>query len=76
VAVQVRVLRTARISVDMWEHHVHQMDMLRLGELTPERATRLWLKMWQTGQRDLADYREAVRRERQETACDTGATAS
>ena len=73
VALDVRVLRTARESVEMWEHHVHQMDMLRRGELTPQRATRMWLRMWRRGQRDLADYREAVRRARQAPGCDAGA---
>jgi hypothetical protein len=71
VETEVDVLRSARVSVEMWEHHVHQMDMLRLGKLTPERATRLWLGMWRRGQRDLADYREAVRGARQGPRCDT-----
>lgn len=73
VALEVRVLRTARVSIAMWEHHVHQMDMLRHGDLTPRRAARLWLRMWRSGQRDLADYREAVRGARQTTSCDTDA---
>jgi hypothetical protein len=73
VALEVRVLRTARESIELWEHHVHQMDRLRLGELAPQRASRLWLRMWRRGQRDLADYREAVRRTRQEAGCDAGA---
>lgn len=73
VALEVRVLRTARESIEMWEHHVHQMDMLRHGDLTPQRATRLWLRTWRRGQRDLADYREAVRGARQAAGCDAGA---
>ena len=61
VEAEVRVLRTAGSSIDMWEHHVHQMDMLRLGEITPEQATQAWLTMWQQGDRDLDAYRAAAR---------------
>ena len=37
------------------------MDMLRLGEITPEEATQAWLTMWQQGDRDLDAYRAAAR---------------
>ena len=61
VEAEVRLLRAAGRSVDMWEHHVHQMDMLRLGQITPEEATQAWLTMWQQGARDLDAYRAAAR---------------
>jgi hypothetical protein len=73
VAAEVSVLRSARTSLDMWEHHVHQMERLRLGEITAQRASRLWLNKWRRGQRDLAAYREAVRTARQASSCDTSA---
>lgn len=61
VEAEVRLLRAAGRSVDMWEHHVHQMDMLRLGQITPEEATQAWLTMWQQGARDLDAYQAAAR---------------
>jgi hypothetical protein len=61
VEAEVRVLRAAGTSIDMWDHHIHQMDMLRLGELSPEEATQAWLAMWQQGVRDLDAYRAAAR---------------
>ena len=64
VEAEVGLLRTARTAIDMWEHHVHQMDMLRLGEITPEEATQAWLMMWQQGTRDLDAYRAAARQAR------------
>jgi hypothetical protein len=69
VEAEVRVLRTAWKSIDMWEHHVHQMDMLRLGEITPEQATQAWLTMWQQGDRDLDAYRAAARAARPLDEC-------
>jgi hypothetical protein len=69
VEAEVRVLRTAGTAIDTWEHHVHQMDMLRLGEITPEEATRMWLSMWQQGVRDLDAYRSADRDARRLDGC-------
>lgn len=69
VEADVRVLRAAGTSIDTWEHHVHQMDMLRLGEITPEEATRAWLSMWQQGVRDLDAYRSAARDARRLDGC-------
>lgn len=64
VEAEIGVVRTAGRAIDMWEHHVHQMDMLRLGEITPEEATQAWLTMWQEGARDLDAYRAAAREAR------------
>lgn len=61
VEAEVRLLGRAQRAIDLWEHHVHQMDMLRLGEITPEEATTAWLAMWQQGARDLDAYRSAAR---------------
>ena len=45
------------------------MDMMLLGELSPEDATRMWLSMWQQGVRDLDAYRAAAREARQQDGC-------
>lgn len=69
VEAEVGVLRAATRSIDTWAHHIHQMDMLRLGEITPDEATRAWLSMWQRGIRDLDAYRLAARRARYLDGC-------
>lgn len=63
------VLRTATTSIDTWDTHVRDMDMLRLGELSPEDATRMWLSMWQQGVRDLDTYRSVAREARRRDGC-------
>jgi hypothetical protein len=37
------------------------MDMLRAGEMSPEQATRLWLRSWHQGDRELEAYSRAAR---------------
>jgi hypothetical protein len=62
----VRALQAAQVSVSTWEEHIHHMDMLRLGQMTPEQATEMWLSSWQRGVRDLDAYdsaRDAADRE-------------
>ena len=49
VEAELGVLRVARTSIDTWDKHVHHMDMLRMGTLSPDDATRMWLSMWQRG---------------------------
>lgn len=73
VDAEVRVLRSAQESLATWEHHVHQMEMLRLGETSAGRASRRWARTWRRGQRDLATYRAAVRGARQVGGCEAGA---
>jgi hypothetical protein len=73
VDAQVRVLRSAQESLAMWEHHVHQMERLRLGEISARRASRQWARTWRRGQRDLAAYRAAVRGARKTAGCEAGA---
>lgn len=59
VQAAVRALQAARVSVSTWDEHIHHMDMLRLGEMTPEQATEMWLSSWRRGVRDLDDYEAA-----------------
>ena len=61
VEAELGVARTARTSIDTWDTHVQHMDMLRMGTLSPEKATEMWLEMWRRGVRDLDAYRAATR---------------
>ncbi len=60
VAVRHRVLRLGRVALDTWHHHVMHMEMLRDGEMTPARATELWLRSWRAGQLQIDTYRSAL----------------
>jgi hypothetical protein len=53
-------LARARTAVTTWEHHVHDMEMLRMGHLTPGQATAAWQKNWKTGEKQLAAYEKAA----------------
>ena len=63
------VARTAKTSIDTWDTHVQHMDMLRMGVLSPEKATEMWLSMWRRGMRDLDAYRAAARNPALEVEC-------
>ena len=75
VEAEVSVLRGATTSVETWEEHIRHMDMLRLGDLSPEEATRMWLSMWQSGARDLEAYRAMAREAERFSGCDFVASA-
>ena len=51
------------------------MDMLRMGMLSPEKATAMWLSMWRRGVRDLDAYRAAARNPALEVECPGSASA-
>ncbi|GAA1434370.1 hypothetical protein GCM10009641_27490 [Mycobacterium cookii] len=59
VQAAVRALQAARVSVATWEEHIRHMDMLRLGQMTPQQATEMWLASWRRGVKDLDDYEAA-----------------
>lgn len=61
VSARHRELRRADLALDTWHTHVEHMEMLRRGEMTPEEATRLWLKNWREGDRQVEAYRGAAR---------------
>nr|WP_300049373.1 hypothetical protein [uncultured Nocardioides sp.] len=69
VGAELGVARTAKTSIDTWDTHVHHMDMLRMGTLSPEKATEMWLAMWRRGVRDLDAYRTAARNPVLEVQC-------
>lgn len=55
------VLRRARAALATWRKHVHHMEMLRAGNLSPARAVRLWQSSWRAGVNELRAYDEARR---------------
>jgi hypothetical protein len=69
VEAELGVARTARTSIDTWDTHVQHMDMLRMGVLSPEKATEMWLSMWRRGMRDLDAYRAAARHPALDVEC-------
>jgi hypothetical protein len=54
-----RVLAAANTAITTWRGHVHDMEMLRMGTLSPAKATQMWHMYWHMGQRQLAAYRHA-----------------
>jgi hypothetical protein len=56
-----RQLAAADVAIRTWRHHVHDMERLRRGTLSPADATAMWLEMWHRGVRQLHDYRAAAR---------------
>lgn len=55
------VIAVAATSIAAWNHHIHDMELLRAGEITPEQATQMWLESWREGQRELDAYHDAAR---------------
>ena len=60
VAARGRTLHAARVALDIWRGHVRHMEMLRTGEMTPQRAVELWLRSWHQGQAAVERYRAAA----------------
>lgn len=61
VAARDRVLRSARMALGTWSMHVMHMEMLRNGQMSAQRAQRLWLQSWHEGQREVTQYRAATK---------------
>lgn len=55
-----RTLALARDAARTWQRHVEDMDMLRMGHLTPAAASAAWLANWQRGARQVEAYRGAA----------------
>lgn len=75
VAADMEALRAARTAITTWDMHVADMERLRAGTLSPARASAMWVAMWQRGQRELRDYRSALRAARRSGSC-SGAPAA
>jgi hypothetical protein len=54
-----RVLSAAGTAITTWKHHVHDMEMLRDGQMTADQAAQMWQMSWRAGQRELVDYSRA-----------------
>jgi hypothetical protein len=51
-----RALSLARKAAATWTHHVEDMEMLRMGHITPAQARAMWQKNWKQGQQQLKAY--------------------
>lgn len=56
VRIRNQTLTAAQTAIRTWRGHIQAMEMLRTGQLSPSTATRMWIKMWHRGQRQLDDY--------------------
>ncbi len=59
VAADERALEAARTTLKTWGRHVKDMEMLRMGHMTPAAATQMWLTSWRSGLHQLHAYRDA-----------------
>jgi len=59
----------ARRALQTWATHVEDMDMLKMGHLSPQDATAMWLASWQQGVREIDAYRGAVKVSRSAPPC-------
>jgi hypothetical protein len=69
VAAERRALDVAKTAIATWGHHVMAMDMLRMGKLSPTKATQMWLASWKEGVRQLQAYHGAIRSARSAGTC-------
>jgi hypothetical protein len=60
VAADLQALSAARTAIDTWHNHMHAMEMLRMGKLSPSMAEKMWLAMWQRGQQEIQAYTTAL----------------
>jgi hypothetical protein len=56
-----QVLRAADTAITTWGHHVVDMNMLRMGTMTPATANQMWLASWQEGVRQIRAYHQVAR---------------
>jgi hypothetical protein len=61
IAARDKVIGAAETSARTWDKHVHDMEMLRMGHLSPAKATAMWIASWRTGVKQLEDYHATVR---------------
>jgi hypothetical protein len=70
VAALTEQLDAARTAISTWADHVQAMDMLRMGKLSPARATQMWLSMWQRGTDQIDRYSAAARAAARTPGCE------
>ena len=56
VAAARTTIDAARTTMATWRHHVHDMERLRAGTLSPAAAQKAWLRTWRQGDRELRVY--------------------
>jgi hypothetical protein len=61
VSADERTLEAAQRAIRRWEHHVHDMDRMRLGLLSPATVSKRWVHDWQKGIREIAEYKSAAK---------------
>jgi hypothetical protein len=76
VADDIRVLHAARTAIDTWGRHVHSMNMLRMGKLSPSTASQRWIAMWQRGQHEIDNYHAAARTAQHAFGCTSPSVAA
>jgi hypothetical protein len=60
VAARRHALASAATAVDTWQHHIGDMEMFRMGRMTPAQATATWLQNWRLGVAQLSAYDRAL----------------
>ena len=61
VDARTKTIAAAHVAAKTWQHHVADMEMLRMGHLSPAKATRMWLSSWHRGVAELRSYSRATR---------------
>lgn len=51
-----QTMAAAETTVTTWMRHIHDMNLLRVGKITPEEATTMWIQSWHSGARELHRY--------------------
>lgn len=69
VRTDLQALSAARTAIATWRRHVRAMNMLRMGDLSPTAASRMWVAMWHRGQDEIDTYRTAARRASAVSGC-------
>lgn len=64
-----RAVDLAGTAIRTWAAHVKDMDMLKMGHLSPAKATQAWLASWQRGVRQVQAYERAARAARPAGDC-------
>jgi hypothetical protein len=64
-----RAVMSAQAAIDTWAAHVEDMDMLRMGHLSPANATQAWLASWKQGVLEIQSYQGAAREAQRAGGC-------
>jgi hypothetical protein len=54
-------LARARKAVTTWENQIHDMEMLRMGDITPAQAMAAWRKNWKLAHPQVVSYAAALK---------------